>query len=134
MCPALDAGTAVAVPLLQYQLLVCLFDQDLEEPALCFQTGLMNVRLDLVGEILVLRRHGKGHLQRQFEGECLIVTIDGAEGDGSLEAVRSTHGVSPYLNYGDPSCVLSYQSDQEVRYPRRDLPQRMTYPNLRILP
>jgi len=38
--------------------LIGLLDQDLEEPALDFETGLMNVRLDLVGEMLILRQNG----------------------------------------------------------------------------
>ena len=94
--PPLDAGAAFAVPLLQDQFLIGLLDQDLEEPALDFETGLMDVRLDLVGEMLVLWWHGQGHLQRQFERERLTVILDGAEGDGSLKAVGGTHGVSPY--------------------------------------
>ena len=94
--PALDAGTAFAVPVLQDQFLVGLLDEGLEEPALDCDTGLMGERLDLVGEMLVLLWHRQGHLQRQFERECLTVILDGAEGDGSLKAVGSTHGVSPY--------------------------------------
>src|SRR5208337_1817121 len=38
-----------------------------------FETGLMNVRLELVGEMLVLSWHGQGHLQRQLERKCLTV-------------------------------------------------------------
>ena len=52
--PPLDAGTAFAMPLLQDQFLVGLLHEHLEEPALGFQTGLMNVGLDLVGEMLIL--------------------------------------------------------------------------------
>ena len=52
--PALDAGAAFAVPVLQDQFLVGLLDEDLEEPALNCETGLMGERLDLVGEMLVL--------------------------------------------------------------------------------
>ena len=96
MSPGLDAGTAFAMPLLQDQFLVGLLHEHLEEPALGFQTGLMNVGLDLVGEMLILLRHGQGYPQRQFERECLAVTVDGADGDGSLKAVGGTHGVSPY--------------------------------------
>ena len=58
-----------------------------------FQTGLMNVGLDLVGEMLILLRHGQGYPKRQFERECLAVTVDGADSDGSLKAVGGTHGV-----------------------------------------
>ena len=52
--PPLDAGAAFAVPVLENQFLIGLLDQDLEEPALDLETGLMNARLDLVGEMLVL--------------------------------------------------------------------------------
>ena len=61
------------------QFFVGLFDQDLEELTLDFQTGLMDVGLDLVGEMFVLGRHGQGHLQRQVERECLTVPVDGAD-------------------------------------------------------
>ena len=60
----------------------------------------MNERFDLVGEVLVLMGHGQGHLQPQFEREHLIDAVDGADGDGSLEVVGVTHGVSPYWYYG----------------------------------
>ncbi len=60
----------------------------------------MNERFDLVGEVLVLIGHGQGHLQPQFEREHLIDAVDGADGDGSLEVVGVTHGVSPYWYYG----------------------------------
>ena len=101
---ALDASTGFAVPVLEHQFLIGLLDQDLEEPALDFETGLMNVRLNLVGEMLVLPWHGQGDLQRQFEREHLAVRLDGAEGDGSLKTVGGTHGVSPYGYYG--RCIL----------------------------
>src|SRR5208337_3772296 len=55
--PALDASTGFAVPVLENQFLIGLLDQNLEEPALDFETGLMNVRLNLVGEMLVLPWH-----------------------------------------------------------------------------
>ena len=77
----------------------------------------MDERLDLVGEVLVLGRHGQGHPQRQLQREGLIVPVDGAEVDGSLKAVGGTHGVSPYRSYGAPSCVLFYRSGRESRYP-----------------
>src|SRR5271157_5203683 len=73
-----------------------------------FETGLMNVRPDRVGEMLVLSWHGQGHLQRQLERKCLTVILDGADGDGSLKAVRGTHGGSPYWYNGCPSCVLFF--------------------------
>src|SRR5208283_5045086 len=76
--PPLDASAAFAVPLLENQFLIGLLDQDLEEPALDFETGLMNVRLDLVGEMLILLEYGQGHLQRQSQGEYLTVMVDGA--------------------------------------------------------
>ena len=47
----------------------------------------MNVRLNLVGEMLVLPWHGQGDLRREFEQERLAVRLDGAEGDGSLKSV-----------------------------------------------
>jgi hypothetical protein len=65
--PKLDAGVAFTVPLLEDQFLVGLLDEDLEETALDFETALMDERLDLVGEMLVLIGHGKGHLQLQFD-------------------------------------------------------------------
>ena len=102
--PRLDASTGFALPVLENQFLIGLLDQDLEEPALDFETGLMNVRLNLVGEMLVLPWHGQGDLQRQFERERLAVRLDGAEGDGSLKTVGGTHGVSPYGYYG--RCIL----------------------------
>jgi hypothetical protein len=49
--------------------LIGFLDQDLEEPALDFETGLMNVRLDLVGAMLILLYYGQGHLQRQSQGD-----------------------------------------------------------------
>ena len=65
----MDASTGFALPVLENQFLIGLLDQDLEEPALDLKTGLMNVRLDLVGEMLVLSWHGQGHLQRKSQGE-----------------------------------------------------------------
>ena len=59
----LDAGAVFAMPPLQDQFLIGLLDKDPEEPALEFETRLMNVGLDLVGEMLVLVRHGQGHSQ-----------------------------------------------------------------------
>jgi len=82
-----------------------------------FETGLMNVRLDLVGEMLVLSWHGQGHLQRQLERKCLTVILDGAEGDGSLKAVGGTHGGSPYWYNGCPSCVLFCRWGRDNRQP-----------------
>ena len=108
--PRLDAGTAFAMPLLQDQFLVGLLHEHLEEPALGFQTGLMNVGLDLVGEMLILLRYGQAYLKRRFERECLAVTVDGADRDGSLKAVGGTHGVSPYCTGTmgvHPACFLS---------------------------
>ncbi len=82
-----------------------------------FETGLMNVRLDLVGEMLVLSWHGQGHLQRQLERKCLTVILDGAEGDGSPKAVGGTHGGSPYWYNGCPSCVLFCRWGRDNRQP-----------------
>ena len=67
----------------------------------------MDERLDLVGEMLILTRHGQGHLERQLDGECLVSPVDGAASDGSLEAVGLAHGESPYCNYGGSSCMFS---------------------------
>ena len=39
--------------------LIGLLDEDLEEPALEFEAGLMDVGLDLVGQMLVLMRQGQ---------------------------------------------------------------------------
>ena len=76
----------------------------------------MDERLDLVGEVLVLGRHGQGHPQRQLQREGLIVPVDGAEVDGSLKAVGGTHGVSPYRSYG--VLVRAFLSlGQGERYP-----------------
>jgi hypothetical protein len=66
----------------------------------------MNEGLDLVGEMLVLVGQGHAHLQREFEGEGLPLAVDGAQGDGSLEAVGLTHGEAPYWHYGGSSCVF----------------------------
>ncbi len=107
MSLALDAGPAFAVPLLKNQFVIGLLDERAEESALDFKAGLMDKRLDLVGEMLILMRHGQGHLERQFEGECLVSPVDGAASDGSLEAVGLAHGESPYCNYGGSSCVFS---------------------------
>ena len=84
------------MPLLKDQFLIGLLDEDLEEPALEFETGLMHVGLDLVGEMLVLGRDGQGHPQGQFERERLVNHVDGAMSDGRLKSVGGAHGVSPY--------------------------------------
>jgi hypothetical protein len=115
--PALDTGAGFAAAVLQDQLLVGLLDEGSEEPALDLKAGLMDERLDLVGQVLVLGRHGQGHPQRQLQREGPIVPVDGAEVDGSLKAVGGTHGVSPYRSYEGPSCVLFYRSGRESRYP-----------------
>src|SRR5512142_478645 len=58
-CPAaLDAAAAFAVPTREDEFLVGLLDEDLEEPALDFEAGVMDERLDLLGEMLVLVGHG----------------------------------------------------------------------------
>jgi hypothetical protein len=51
---ALDSAATFAAAALKDEFLVGLLDEDLEEPALDFETGLMDERLDLVGEMLVL--------------------------------------------------------------------------------
>ena len=65
--PALDAAAAFAVASLEDQLLVGLLDEGSEEPALDFEAGLMDERLDLVGEMLVLVGQGQGHLKLELE-------------------------------------------------------------------
>jgi hypothetical protein len=105
------------VPLLQDQFFVGLLDQDLEELSLDDQTGLMDVGLDLVGEMFVLGRDGQSHLQQHVERECLTVTVDGVEGHGSLKAVGRAHGVSPYGYSGGSSCVLFDRSGRKSHYP-----------------
>src|SRR5512135_1909803 len=58
-CPAaLDAAAAFAVPTLEDEFLVGLLDEDWEEPALDLEAGVMDERLDLLGEMLVLVGHG----------------------------------------------------------------------------
>ena len=61
------------------------------------------------------------------------VTVDGADSDGRLKAVGSTHGVSPYPYNGSPSCVLFYQSGRAMPLPRSGggRPERSTlsWPN-----
>jgi hypothetical protein len=98
--PALDAATAFAVPLMQNQFLVSLLNENSEKPALEFEPDLMNGGLDLVGEVLILVRHGQGNLQFQAQGERLVGTVDGTEGHGRLEVADVTHGGSPYSNDG----------------------------------
>ncbi len=44
-----------------------LLDENLEEPALDIKAGLMDERVDLVGEVLVLLWHGQRHPQRQIK-------------------------------------------------------------------
>ena len=103
----LDAGIGLAVPLLEDQLLVGLLDEDAEESALDLEAGVMDEGLDLIGEMLVLERHGQGHLKREFNREGLIDPVDGAAGDGSLEAVSLARDESPSWIYGGSSCVFS---------------------------
>jgi len=109
-------------------------DQDLEEPALDFETGLMDERLDLVGEMLVLLWHGQRHPQRQLERECPTVSVDGAEGDGSLKAVGGTHGVSPYRY--DGGCILRafLSIGQGKTLPRSGIARKTLSPILCIPP
>lgn len=67
-CPAaLDAVATLAVPALQDQFVVGLLDEGAEEPALDLEAGVMDARLDLVGEMLVLVGQGQAHLQLEFE-------------------------------------------------------------------
>ncbi len=96
-CPsAWDPIAALAVPPLEDQLLVGLLDEGAEEPALDLEASVRDERLDPVGEVLVLVGHGQGHPQAALQGECLTLTVDGTEGEGSLEVVDVTHGGFPY--------------------------------------
>jgi hypothetical protein len=63
----LDAGAAFALPTLQNQLLVGLFQEGLEESTLGFEPCLVNDCLDLVGEMLVLVGHGQSHLELELK-------------------------------------------------------------------
>jgi aryl carrier-like protein len=51
------------VPLLEGQLAIGLLDEDPEEPTLELEADLIDVGLDPVGEMLILMRHGQGHLE-----------------------------------------------------------------------
>jgi hypothetical protein len=53
----LDAGVVLAMPPLQDRFLIGFLDENLEESALEFKTRLMDARLNLVGEMLILIRH-----------------------------------------------------------------------------
>ena len=57
--PALDTSAGFAAAVLQDQLLVGLLDEGSEEPAPDLKAGLMDERLDLVGEVLVLDGTGR---------------------------------------------------------------------------
>jgi len=103
----LDATTASAVTTLEDQFLVGLLDEGFEEPTLEFEAGLMDKRLDPVGEMRVVVGQGQGHLEPEFEGERLTLAVDGAEGEGSLKAVGVAHDEFPYWHYGGSSCVFS---------------------------
>ena len=107
-CPAaLDPVAPLAVPTLEDQLLIRLLHKELEEPALDFEPGVMDERLDLVGEMLVLVGQGQAHLEPEFERKRLTLAVDGSEGEGSLKVAGVTHGESPYWSHGDSSCVFS---------------------------
>jgi hypothetical protein len=56
----------------------------------------MHSRFEPAGQVLILSRHGQGHLQRQGQREDLVAVVDGAKFDGRLKVVDGTHGVSPY--------------------------------------
>jgi hypothetical protein len=60
---SLDPGPGFAVPLLEDQFVIGLLDEGPKEPPLEFEAGLMDMGLDLVGEMLILERDGHGHLQ-----------------------------------------------------------------------
>ena len=127
--PKPDARAAFALPLLEDQFVVGFLDEDLEEPALDVQARVMDERLDLVGEMLVLVGHGQGHLQLELQGEPLILAVDGTEGDGSLKVVDVTHGGSPYWHYGGPSCVFFVVPPGKVTLPGRNGSGRnLSYP------
>jgi hypothetical protein len=92
---ALDAIAPLTAPLLEDEFSVGLLDEDLEEPTLELEAGLMDEGLDLFGEVLVLEGHGQGHLQLEVDREGLTLAVDGTESDGSLEVVGLTHGEAP---------------------------------------
>ena len=108
------------MPLREDQFLIGFLHEDFEEPALDLETGLMDERLDPAGEMLVLVGHGQGHLQRELQGEPLILAVDGTDGDGSLKVADVTHGGSPYLHYGGPSCVFFAVPPGKVTPPVRN--------------
>ena len=95
--PALDAGTAFAMPLLQDQFLVGLLHEHLEEPALDFQTGLMNVGLESArGDARPGCGMGKDIPSVNSSENAWPSLLTGLTRDGSLKAVGGTHGMSPY--------------------------------------
>jgi hypothetical protein len=77
------------------QLLVGMLDEDAEQGALDFQTGLMDVGLDRVGEPVVLGWQGEGQLELEPDGDGLILRLARLEGNGSLGVVGGAHGEPP---------------------------------------
>jgi len=74
--PALDPGIGFAVPLLKDQFLIGLLDEDLKSRR--WNSSPPDERRPRSGrEMLVLRRHGQGHLHGQFQRECLVYHVDG---------------------------------------------------------
>jgi hypothetical protein len=132
-CPStLDAITSFTMPSLEDQLLVGLLDQGPEESALEIETGLMDERLDPVGELVVLVGQGQDHLQPEFQRERLALPVDGAEGDGSLEIVDVAHGESPYWPYGGSSCVFFVDQTGQVILWGQHRPRRGLYPSCAV--
>src|SRR5262249_44568783 len=89
------------------QLPIGLLDEGPEEAALDLESGVMDQRLDPVGEPVILFRHGQGHLKLELERGGRAPGVDGGGGEGSLEAVSVARGESPYWTYGGSSCVFS---------------------------
>jgi hypothetical protein len=82
------------------QFLIGLLNETLEESALEFETDLMDERLYLVGEMLILIGHRRDHLRLEYESEGLTRAADGAEGNGSLKIVGVTHNESHCWRHG----------------------------------
>ena len=68
---------AFAAPVLQDQFLVGLLDEGSEEPSLDLKAGLMDERLDLVGEVLVLGGTARPSPATARSEKRLIVPVTG---------------------------------------------------------
>jgi hypothetical protein len=74
---------------------VGVLDQGTEQRPLCLQSGAVDVGLDGMREVLVLRWQGEGELEVERDRDGLLELVDGLEGDGSLGVVGGAHGRSP---------------------------------------